>query len=691
MAEPKVLRVQDSEGLSPPSKVRDLKDRDIHSDATEHRFEFHRQDTVYSHVLRRSNTAPTLAVHHPMSNLLCTTEWNKLQGQDTDQDRGDTQSPDDHGGGGDGSVHGADETFLPPSSQPVNDAAQPGIPTEDDSDADMNKARPPEGKEVEEPEGTNIPQKHHVSSDSTGMSDLDDDIFWQLASGPDDSTTFQVCDLVLQETFGITLREMVREGLAPMVYQSVGQCLDEISRIILHNGFGNISRGASELPVGTTGHGGGPVRLRRGGFDDSNTSHGSGGHNGGGDNGRKRPNGHGEDGYGPGGGSGDGGADGGGKRQKVSSTHQRRTNNLFSCPFRKRNPVRFNIRNSQRCAFLAFPDISQVKRHVKNDHKKSEPWPYTCQRCGQAMESKKALEEHISVSRDRICDPPTVPPSRDPEDGITSEIEETLNERKTGGKIGDWESLWALLFPGDGKIPEPDFVPPAELDEVRAQFDDSRNQLWQLIQEVVGRTENVQPIFDAFQSYINTVFEDCRLKTRGMSCSRRQARIQIAQRVASERFSVSPSLPLQRSGYLDYGSLVAAFWDQTYVPENLSQASVTETQPHIGNLTPSSDYSGLSFNGTGATVPELQLDGGGTAAIQGGQPLIVTLPASQSQIQSGSSYPDHSMGGISGDYLGRSTPWAPQTNSQTGHGLVGGESRGAFSAQYPSGDGGANG
>lgn len=414
MAEPKVLRVQDSEGLSPPSKVRDLKDRDIHSDATEHRFEFHRQDTVYSHVLRRSNTGWSVAgstnteltdfdspdargpspdeqppVHHRVeqvslrkSNLShCTVlgaesgpscrepslgatsgpRGNRLQGQDTDQDRGDTQSPDDHGGGGDGSVHGADETFLPPSSQPVNDAAQPGIPTEDDSDADMNKARPPEGKEVEEPEGTNIPQKHHVSSDSTGMSDLDDDIFWQLASGPDDSTTFQVCDLVLQETFGITLREMVREGLAPMVYQSVGQCLDEISRIILHNGFGNISRGASELPVGTTGHGGGPVRLRRGGFDDSNTSHGSGGHNGGGDNGRKRPNGHGEDGYGPGGGSGDGGADGGGKRQKVSSTHQRRTNNLFSCPFRKRNPVRFNIRNSQRCAFLAFPDISQVK------------------------------------------------------------------------------------------------------------------------------------------------------------------------------------------------------------------------------------------------------------------------------------------------------------------------------------------
>ena len=33
----------------------------------------------------------------------------------------------------------------------------------------------------------------------------------------------------------------------------------------------------------------------------------------------------------------------------------------FSCPFRKRNPVRFNVYNNQSCAIQGYPDISQLK------------------------------------------------------------------------------------------------------------------------------------------------------------------------------------------------------------------------------------------------------------------------------------------------------------------------------------------
>jgi hypothetical protein len=44
--------------------------------------------------------------------------------------------------------------------------------------------------------------------------------------------------------------------------------------------------------------------------------------------------------------------------------------------------------------------------------------------------------------------------SADPEDGITSGIEEVLNGRKAGRKIDSWESLWRLLFPDDDRIPE---------------------------------------------------------------------------------------------------------------------------------------------------------------------------------------------------------------------------------------------
>lgn len=71
------------------------------------------------------------------------------------------------------------------------------------------------------------------------------------------------------------------------------------------------------------------------------------------------------------------------------------------------------------------------------------------------MGSQKALDEHISVGRDLICDPQAVPSSANPEDGITAGLEEALNGRKAGSKIDSWESLWNLLFPKDHEIPEP--------------------------------------------------------------------------------------------------------------------------------------------------------------------------------------------------------------------------------------------
>lgn len=70
------------------------------------------------------------------------------------------------------------------------------------------------------------------------------------------------------------------------------------------------------------------------------------------------------------------------------------------------------------------------------------------------MGTQEALTEHASVGRDQICNPQKVPPSADPEDGITSGIEEALNGRKAGSKIDCWETLWRHLFPDDSRIPE---------------------------------------------------------------------------------------------------------------------------------------------------------------------------------------------------------------------------------------------
>ncbi|KAL2166663.1 hypothetical protein VTG60DRAFT_2326 [Thermothelomyces hinnuleus] len=171
----------------------------------------------------------------------------------------------------------------------------------------------------------------------------------------------QVCDLVLQQAFGIPLHEMFLAGSAPMVYESVGHCLDELSRIVLQSGLGDTHLGASGSTLGTADSGGDPVWPGRGADDGFDTRNGNGDGHANRNSGRKRSNGYEHDGDGLGSGSGGGSPDGGGKRQKVSPTHQRPATVEFSCPFRKRNPVRFNVRDFQSCAVMSFPNMSQLK------------------------------------------------------------------------------------------------------------------------------------------------------------------------------------------------------------------------------------------------------------------------------------------------------------------------------------------
>jgi hypothetical protein len=71
------------------------------------------------------------------------------------------------------------------------------------------------------------------------------------------------------------------------------------------------------------------------------------------------------------------------------------------------------------------------------------------------MGSQQAVDEHLAVDAKQICNRRQAVPRTDPEDGITTLIEATLNERKAGSKVDAWESLWHVLFPRDTEIPEP--------------------------------------------------------------------------------------------------------------------------------------------------------------------------------------------------------------------------------------------
>ncbi|KAL1835634.1 hypothetical protein VTJ49DRAFT_6301 [Mycothermus thermophilus] len=349
-------------------------------------------------------------------------------------------------------------------------------------------------------------------------------------SPEDDTVVYDTCEYVLKETFGVRLDEVALAGAASAVHESVSYCLDELAHILRGIGLNDESswsRGESNtFSAAWLAHSGGS-----GSGTSSNDDAGG--------NGLKRTSGGGGggDGTDPSGGSGDGSA--GGKRRKVSSTQVQPPKVRLSCPFRKRNPVRFNVREFHGCAVQDFPDIYLVKRHVKSFHRQNTPtFPYP--RCRRPMGSQEALDEHASVDVDQICPVRKVSATPDPEDGITTEIEGALNERKADGKIDSWEALWNLLFPGDRVIPEPDFIPPTELDEVYAQFHSEKHmdQLRQRVGEALGSTNHVDDIVSVFESHIESVFEASRHMTSQTAIRWRRLRLQTSQQFAAPQSSM---------------------------------------------------------------------------------------------------------------------------------------------------------
>ncbi|KAL2195609.1 hypothetical protein P885DRAFT_79048 [Corynascus similis CBS 632.67] len=518
------------------------------------------------------------------------------------------KTPDVHDQEGNNFAHRTGSIFRPRNSQSYASADQPNTVQVDRKDVDADNAlasgeSTPDGNvpvTVEASEGTTTPEERPISRRSEA-SDLCDDDIGVPYSGPDDSIVHQVCDLILQQAFGIRLEDVAVAGSASIAYESVGYCLDELSRIVSNSGFSNAHLGTSGPTWLGPDSRNNPIRPARG------AGGGSGDGQGNGDGGRKRPGGA-HDGNGVGGGPSDGSPNGSGKRQKVT-TYQLSTDMHLSCPFRKRNPLRFNVRDSQACAVMAWQNISLLK---------------------QAMGSREALEAHASVGKDQICDPRTVPSSADPEEGITSGIEDILNDRKAGTKIDDWTSLWRLLFPGDIEVPDSDFVPPTELEEVYAQFnsDDSRRQLRERIREVLGRAGDAESMFDTFNSHVNSVFEVCRNKTGGVSNGRRRLRIQASQPAISRRSPAQLTPCRQSSGRSDISiSTPVAGPNTTSIFGSLGFPFMTEPQPHLDYATPVNSPANFGFNGARPTMG-LPSDSGATAAY-GNQPVTVPPPAPQ--------------------------------------------------------------
>jgi hypothetical protein len=162
-----------------------------------------------------------------------------------------------------------------------------------------------------------------------------------------------VCDQVLRDAFHLGLEELATTDAAAAAYEATRYFLDELSRIVPANSAAAWAPSQSQMTRNPGGYSQAQASSPSQGNGGGHGSHRNG-------NGNKRPpsddtDDPNQDGYDDGYGSG-----GNGKRPRTDGQPQAEDQYL-SCPFRKRNPVKFNVRDYLSCATQSFPDVSQLK------------------------------------------------------------------------------------------------------------------------------------------------------------------------------------------------------------------------------------------------------------------------------------------------------------------------------------------
>lgn len=172
----------------------------------------------------------------------------------------------------------------------------------------------------------------------------------------------------------------------------------------------------------------------------------------------------------------------------------------MSCPYRKKNPLRFNVRDNRLCALTVFSDTAELRRHIASFHRRPENLQqHRCPRCQTLFPAANNLTEHLLFRNNVLCDivdaatvssdvsygnigdrsstgsSSSYQMQIDPEDGIDAATAEKLRSKK--GRVSDsvevqWLKIWELLFP-DTVVQSYDFTAVIEHHELLEKYRDS--------------------------------------------------------------------------------------------------------------------------------------------------------------------------------------------------------------------------
>ncbi|TLS26737.1 hypothetical protein PpBr36_04147 [Pyricularia pennisetigena] len=257
----------------------------------------------------------------------------------------------------------------------------------------------------------------------------------------------------------------------------------------------------------------------------------------------KRKSREGTDGDGGEDGTEEGGGGGGSKQREPGPAKRAKLESpvRMSCPFRKKNPLRFNVRDHRLCALTVFTDTAELRRHIQDCHKRPNNLPqHRCPRCQTQFSTATNLREHLLFRDNVLCDIVDATTAADaeavytsggggdrnstgsslssnyqmrvdPEDGIDPATAEKLRSKK--GRVSDsievqWLKIWELLFP-DTEVQPYDYVAVIEHHELHAKYRESLPVLRGSLSAIGLGDRGLETLDHILTNHLIDLFEQC--------------------------------------------------------------------------------------------------------------------------------------------------------------------------------------
>ncbi|KAK1831006.1 hypothetical protein QBC39DRAFT_284165, partial [Podospora conica] len=192
------------------------------------------------------------------------------------------------------------------------------------------------------------------------------------------------------------------------------------------------------------------------------------------------------------------------------------------CPFRARNKLRFNVRDYPGCALFSFPAMTDVRQHIKAQHRRPDPDPgmFPCDRCKVEFPTKAEQQEHSKQIE------PCSPRPFDPEDGVDDDtVTRIFNRPRMSSRHPeeDWgfiqvkyAQLWSLIFP-DAQVPDHRYHVVLEDTDFELEYTSLLSTFVDDFRTRFGPSDDtLSNLSDSLLDYLNMAARRCRTKAKNM-------------------------------------------------------------------------------------------------------------------------------------------------------------------------------